>query len=64
MQVGLLRRLPDDFVGERHIVVVSRKATSTPNWEACEFEERPGPEPPGVRDQACRLYLSQDDLDL
>jgi ketosteroid isomerase-like protein len=49
---GKLRRLPDDFVGERHVVVVKREATSTPNWETCEFEEWPGPVPPGAHDDA------------
>ena len=54
MQVGSLKKLPDDFVGERHVVVVKRQQTSTPNYESCEFEERPGPEPPDNRDQGCR----------
>ena len=43
MQVGSLKKLPDDFVGERHVVVVKRYPSGTPNWEPCEFEERPGP---------------------
>ena len=64
MQIGLLRRLPDEFVGERHIVVVKREPTSTPNWETCEFEERAGPEAPGTRDDAGRVYLSEDDMNL
>ena len=64
MQIGLLRRLPDDFVGERHIIVVKREPTSTPNWEACEFEERPGSEPPGTRDESCRVYLTEADMRL
>ena len=49
MLVGVLRRLPRDHVGERHIV---------------GFEERPGPEPPGANDGICRVYLSEDDVNL
>jgi hypothetical protein len=61
MQVGSLKKLPDDFVGERHVVVVKRQQTSTPGFESCEFEERPGPEPPGARDQAWRIYVAEED---
>jgi hypothetical protein len=43
MQVGSLKKLPDDFVGERHVVVVKRQQTCTPNYESCLFEERPWP---------------------
>jgi hypothetical protein len=64
MQVGSLKKLPDDFVGERHIVVVKWQQTSMPNYESCELEERPGPEPPGVRDQACRVYVAEEDKGL
>jgi hypothetical protein len=64
MQVGSLKKLPDDFVGERHVVVVKRRQTSTPNYESCEFEERPGPEPPGLRDQALRFYVAEEDRGL
>jgi hypothetical protein len=64
MQVGSLKKLPDDFVGERHVVVVNRKPTGMPKYESCEFEERPGPEPPGLRDQACRVYVTEDDRGL
>jgi hypothetical protein len=64
MQIGPLRKLPDDYVGERHVVVVKRELTSTPNCEACEFEERPGPEPRGADDQACRVFVSEADMRL
>ena len=64
MQVGSLKKLPDDFVGERHVVVVKRRQTSTPNYESCEFEERPGPQPPGICDQACRIYVAEEDRGL
>lgn len=64
LQIGLLRSLPDDFVGERHVVVVRREPSGTPNWETCEFAERPGPEPPGRHESASRIYLSEDDMNL
>ena|ERR1035441_962014 len=49
MVVGVLKRLPIDSVGERHIV---------------GFEERTGPEPPGANDGVCRVYLTEDDVNL
>lgn len=64
IQIGPLKRLPADFLGDRHVVVARRQATSTPNWESCEFEQRPGPEPPGARNQVGRIYLTEDDLRL
>jgi hypothetical protein len=64
MQVGPLKKLPDDFVGERHVVVVKRQQASTPGYESCEFEERPGPEHPGMRDQACRIFVTDEDRGL
>ena len=44
---GWLTHLPEDFTGERHVVTVKRKPTSSPHALWCEFEERPGPAPPG-----------------
>jgi hypothetical protein len=64
MPVGSLKKLPDDFVGERHVVAVKRQQTSTPGYESCEFEERPGPEPPGMRDSACRIFVAEEDRGL
>lgn len=52
------------LVGERHVVVVKRQQTSTPGYETCEFEERPGPEPPGMRDPTCRIYVAEEDRGL
>jgi len=57
---GWLKSLPDDFVGERHVTIVKRETTNSPNVEWCEFEERVGPGPiigPS-------LYLSDDDMRL
>ena len=41
----LLFELPEDFVGERHVVLVSRAVNASPNQAWCHFEERPGPGP-------------------
>jgi hypothetical protein len=59
---GVLKRLPDDYVGERHIVVVEIEGTSDTGW--CEFEERPGSPPPGSDDGVPRVYLSEDEMKL
>ena len=40
---GWVTRLPEDFTGERHTVIVMRQATGSSNTEWCHFEERPGP---------------------
>jgi hypothetical protein len=42
LRYGWLHVLPDDYTGERHIVIVKREPTKSPNIEWCEFEERPG----------------------
>jgi hypothetical protein len=34
-----------NYVGERHIVIVSREPTVSPSLEWCEWEERPGAAP-------------------
>ena len=64
IQIGALKRLPADFLGDRHVVVTKRYPSSTPNWETCEFEERPGPAPSGVQNGASRIYLEEGDLGL
>jgi len=44
--MGNLRRLPRDYVGEKHVVELNRRPSQTwPGRFDCEFEERPGPEP-------------------
>ena len=62
-RIGLLKLLPEDFVGERHIAIVKRgpPGENTP-W--CEFEERPGPPPPGQDDGVPRIYLSEDEINM
>ena len=49
---GYLTVLPEDYTGERHVVIVKREpeAGSPPGHEWCEFEERPGPAPPGTEE--------------
>ena len=42
---GVLKTLPADYVGDRHVVVVKREPGGAPGNEWCEFEERPGPAP-------------------
>jgi Stress responsive A/B Barrel Domain len=38
-----LKMLPEDYVGERHVVIVKREPTgASGTFEWCEFEERPG----------------------
>ena len=64
IQIGPLKRLPADFLGDRHVVVARRYPSGTPNWETCEFEERPGPAPSGVQNGASRIYLEEGDLGL
>jgi hypothetical protein len=49
-QYGHIKPLPPDFIGERHVVVVRSEPTRNPYIEWCQFEERPGPAPPGRMD--------------
>ena len=42
---GWLNTLPADYVGERHIELVSREPTISPRFEWCEWEERSGAAP-------------------
>jgi hypothetical protein len=57
LRYGWLKPLPKDFTGERHTVIVKREPTGSPNVEWCEFEERPGPAPPGSDDGALTILL-------
>jgi hypothetical protein len=54
---GWLRRLPKEYIGEKHVVVVKRVPTGSPNFEWFESEERPGPAPPGD-DDGFNVYLA------
>ena len=57
---GRVRRLPHDFTGERHVVVVKSEPTRSPDVEWCEFEERAGPAPAGLLsvDMSFNVYLA------
>jgi hypothetical protein len=57
LRVGLLRTLPDDYVGPRHVVVLSRTPGALPHIEACEFEERPGRGSENVDDDVTTIYI-------
>jgi len=64
LRYGYLTRLPDDYTGERHVVIVSR-TTESSGRELCEFEERPGPaigpdEDAAFAVPALTIYLSRE----
>jgi hypothetical protein len=61
-RIGRLKRLPDDFLGKRHVVIV-KNASDTPTG-FCEFEERPGPASNGIHADIPTVYLSEDDINL
>jgi hypothetical protein len=51
VRYGYLTALPDDYTGDRHVVIVSRTPQSDgSDW--CEFAERPGLAPPQEEDRA------------
>jgi hypothetical protein len=53
---GPLKKLPQDFVGERHVVIVKQECAGSPYCEQCDFEERLGPAPAG------RLMVSSESI--
>ena len=60
---GYLTPLPEDYVGERHIVRVDEAPAegTDPTW--CRFEERPGPAPPrdpNARPAFCVMSIRPD----
>ena len=48
---GYLKTLPADYVGERHVVIVTREPSGALGNEWCEFEERPGPAPVDAQEE-------------
>ena len=54
LRYGYLTPLPDDYTGDRHVVIVSR-TTQSDGTEWCEFEERPGPAP--VQEEDCAFTV-------
>lgn len=61
---SVLKRLPEDYVSQRHVVIVERDPLTSSNTGQCELEERPGPAPPGSDDGVPRLYFSEDEMNL
>jgi hypothetical protein len=59
LRTGFLTQLPEDFTGERHVVVLKREPAGSPHQEWCDFEERPGPAPPGSDDGGLTIYLTR-----
>jgi hypothetical protein len=45
-------------------VIVEREPFSSFHTVQCEFEERPGPQPPGSDDGVPTVYLSEDEMKL
>jgi hypothetical protein len=56
---GWLTPLPEDFTGERHVGIVKREPTTSPNIEWCEFEERPGAAAIEGIDGSLTVYLTR-----
>src|ERR1700693_4675087 len=60
---GVLKTLPKDYVGERHVAIVKREPAGAPGNECCEFEERPGPAPVDAQEEDCTtIYIVYRDL--
>ena len=57
-RMGVLKPLPRDFAGQRHIALVKRGGVQQ-NVEWCEFEERPGKAPAAQDDGIPTIYLSE-----
>lgn len=57
---GLLKRLPEDYAGARRVAIVEGEPPSS-NTGRCEFEERPGPAPPGSEDPGCVVYFTPNE---
>jgi hypothetical protein len=62
-RIGHLTTLPEDFAGERHIVVLSRLLTEE-GMEICACEERSGPAPAGTEIADCQVYLNEIEMKL
>jgi hypothetical protein len=60
-RIAIVRRLPYDFVGERHMVPVEKGLSDTLGGGLCDFEEQPGPAPRGSHHDATLTYISEED---
>ena len=54
-----VKRLPKEYVGERHVVIVKRTPTRLQGFEWCRFEERPGAAPPDLDDSSLTVCLTK-----
>ena len=54
--------LPKDYVGERHVVIVGEGPSVSLPAGTYQFEERPGPAPPGSDDGVPRLIMTWAEL--
>jgi hypothetical protein len=66
IRCGYLKKLPTDYVGERHVVTVKREPAEAPgDVEWCEFEERPGPAPLDAHeDDSITMYIVYRDIEI
>ena len=63
LRIGYLPTLPENFVGQRHVIILSRHRTGD-GIETCLCEERPGPAPAGTETPNCHVFLNEDDQKL
>jgi hypothetical protein len=61
LRIGLLRQLPADYTGERHIAIAQHGAVER-GRQSCSFEERPGPAPPGPPDPVPWFYVTETQM--
>jgi hypothetical protein len=61
LRIGILRQLPADYEGERHIAI-TRLGERDGDRQWCDFEERPGPAPPGPPDPIPQLCLTETQM--
>jgi hypothetical protein len=59
LRYGWVKPLPEDYAGERHVVIIKREPTRLPRIEWCEFEERAGGGPRGADDRAITVCSGQ-----
>ena len=58
---GWLKPLPEDYEGERHVVLLKSEPTLRPFVEWCEFEERPGAAPAEAAEHSFTVYMARDE---
>jgi hypothetical protein len=61
---GWLTTLPDDYVSERHTVIVKQEPTGSPHFEWYEWEERPGRAPVDAYDRVSPVVFTEADSTL